>query len=460
MVYVTPHHQYPTTVTLSPSRRLALLDLAARHRIAVVEDDYDHEFHYDGRPLLPLASADPAGVVVYVGSLAKVLAPGLRLGFVVAPQALLKRMAAERALVDRQGDLVLERAVAELIEEGELQRHVRRLRRVYEARRDTLCEALERSLSDAVSFRRPRGGMALWLTAAPGIDVDAWHARALRAGLMFQTGRAFSHDGRPTPHLRLGFAIADERELRRAVEILARTRAANGVARRTTPPAVSLRLSRLGWQKMSDPILSISGVTKTYASGFQALKRVDLQIGKGEIFALLGPNGAGKTTLISVVCGIVTPTSGTIVAAGHDIVRDYRGARFRIGLVPQELTTDAFESVWATVTFSRGLVPAGRQPRAHREGAAGSVAVGQAKRQDHDLVRRDEAPRDDRQGLGPRAGDPLPGRADRRRGRRSAPRHVGDGPAAAGGRGDDHPDHALHRRGRGDGRPDRHHQQG
>jgi ABC-2 type transport system ATP-binding protein len=106
---------------------------------------------------------------------------------------------------------------------------------------------------------------------------------------------------------------------------------------------------------MTDPILTISGLTKTYDSGFQALESVDLEIGKGEIFALLGPNGAGKTTLISVVCGLVTPTSGRVVAAGHDIVRDYRGARYRIGLVPQELTTDAFESVWATVSFSRGL---------------------------------------------------------------------------------------------------------
>jgi ABC-2 type transport system ATP-binding protein len=103
------------------------------------------------------------------------------------------------------------------------------------------------------------------------------------------------------------------------------------------------------------PIISINGLTKVYASGFVALKKIDLQIDKGEIFALLGPNGAGKTTLISVVCGIVTPSSGTVVADGHDIVRDYRAARFRIGLVPQELTTDAFESVWATVTFSRGL---------------------------------------------------------------------------------------------------------
>jgi ABC-2 type transport system ATP-binding protein len=108
------------------------------------------------------------------------------------------------------------------------------------------------------------------------------------------------------------------------------------------------------------PILSISGVTKTYASGLQALKRVDLEIRKGEIFALLGPNGAGKTTLINIVCGIVTPTEGTVVADGHDIVRDFRQARSKIGLVPQELTTDAFETVQATVSFSRGLF--GRAP--------------------------------------------------------------------------------------------------
>src|SRR5579859_8297062 len=94
------------------------------------------------------------------------------------------------------------------------------------------------------------------------------------------------------------------------------------------------------------PIISISNLTKTYASGFQALKNIDLQISKGEIFALLGPNGAGKTTLISIICGIVTPTTGTVTADGHDIVRDYRAARTKIGLVPQELTTDSFETVW------------------------------------------------------------------------------------------------------------------
>ncbi len=102
-------------------------------------------------------------------------------------------------------------------------------------------------------------------------------------------------------------------------------------------------------------ILEVHGVSKTYASGFRALHDIDLEIRRGEIFALLGPNGAGKTTLISIVCGIVTASAGTVRVDGHDIVRDYRAARERIGLVPQELTTDAFESVWGAVSFSRGL---------------------------------------------------------------------------------------------------------
>ncbi len=103
------------------------------------------------------------------------------------------------------------------------------------------------------------------------------------------------------------------------------------------------------------PIISVSNLSKTYASGLQALKKINLDIRRGEIFALLGPNGAGKTTLISIICGIVSPTEGVVRAAGHDIITDYRAARSMIGLVPQELTTDAFESVWDTVTFSRGL---------------------------------------------------------------------------------------------------------
>ena len=116
----------------------------------------------------------------------------------------------------------------------------------------------------------------------------------------------------------------------------------------------------------ASPIVCIRGISKTYASGFQALKNIDLDIKRGEIFALLGPNGAGKTTLISIICGIVNASSGAVTADGHDIVRDYRAARASIGLVPQELHTDAFESVWSTISFSRGLF--GKEPNpAHLE---------------------------------------------------------------------------------------------
>ncbi len=115
-----------------------------------------------------------------------------------------------------------------------------------------------------------------------------------------------------------------------------------------------------------DPVIDVKSLSKTYASGFQALKRVDLQIRRGEIFALLGPNGAGKTTLISIICGIVNASEGSVSADGHDIVTDFRAARSKIGLVPQELSTDAFETVWATVTFSRGLFGKPKNP-AHIE---------------------------------------------------------------------------------------------
>ena len=113
-------------------------------------------------------------------------------------------------------------------------------------------------------------------------------------------------------------------------------------------------------------IISIKNLTKTYKSGLHALKDVNLEIRRGEIFALLGPNGAGKTTLISIICGILTPSTGTVLAGGHDVVSDYRAARSKIGLVPQEISTDAFETVWATVNFSRGIF--GKPPnKAHIE---------------------------------------------------------------------------------------------
>lgn len=221
LIYVTPHHQYPTTVTLAPTRRLALLDLARRERIAIVEDDYDQEFHYEGRPVLPLASNDAGSNVVYVGTLAKCLAPGLRLAFVVAAPPLIERMQGERALVDRQGDAVLECAVAELLEDGDVQRHVRRMRRVYHARRDAFCAAIERDLGSVLTYRRPPGGLQVWVDVDPAIDLDLWQRYGSERGVFFHIGREFALDGSPVQSARFGYGLLDERETPLATRLLA-----------------------------------------------------------------------------------------------------------------------------------------------------------------------------------------------------------------------------------------------
>jgi GntR family transcriptional regulator / MocR family aminotransferase len=223
-VYLTPHHQYPTTVTLSPARRLALLAWARTAGCALIEDDYDHEFHYDGRPVLPLASADRDNVVIYVGTLSKVLAPGLRVGFLFAPLPFIHRAASIRAVVDRQGDLVAEYALAELLEEGELQRHVRKMRGVYLSRRDALVEALRKELDGALDFTVPAGGMTLWARCAPGLDSAAWAERSREAGVWVSHGGQYTFDGQPFPAVRLGFAGLKETELREAVRRMARAR--------------------------------------------------------------------------------------------------------------------------------------------------------------------------------------------------------------------------------------------
>jgi len=159
-----------------------------------------------------------------VGTLSKVLAPALRVGYLIAPPALAERFAALRSITDGQGDPITEVAVADLLEEGELQRHVRRVRGVYRARRDAIVTALGRELGDDLAFDVPPGGMALWAGARRGIDVDRWAARAAVAGVIVSTGREFAMDGRPRPFFRLGFAQRSEAEIAEAVRRLAAAR--------------------------------------------------------------------------------------------------------------------------------------------------------------------------------------------------------------------------------------------
>jgi GntR family transcriptional regulator / MocR family aminotransferase len=222
-VYLTPHHQYPTMPALTEQRRLRVLELAKKARFAVLEDDYAHEFQYEGRPRLPLASADRHGVVIYIGTLSKIVAAGLRVGYVVAPRPLLARMAALRTLIDRQGDNLTEAALAELFEEGIIERHARRIRRIYGERRALLAHELQQRLSGRVSFQVPAGGMAFWLEVH-GTRPSEWAERARARGVLIRPGKMYSLvDRGDVPFLRMGFTALNERELARAVKIAAAT---------------------------------------------------------------------------------------------------------------------------------------------------------------------------------------------------------------------------------------------
>ncbi|MFD1880123.1 PLP-dependent aminotransferase family protein [Paracoccus pacificus] len=225
-VYVTPHHQYPTTVTMGAALRLHLLDLAQRRGLVIIEDDYDHEYRFDGRPVLPLATrARPELPVIHIGSLSKLLAPTLRLGYVTARADLLDRMAQYREAIDRQGDQPLEQALAQLIEDGTLRRHARKARRIYRGRREHLARLLAGDLADEVGFDLPAGGLALWARLRAGVSAECWARRARSHGLRITPGLHFALDVATAPEaFRIGFANHDERGLTRVVKLLAQTR--------------------------------------------------------------------------------------------------------------------------------------------------------------------------------------------------------------------------------------------
>ncbi len=212
-VYVTPHHQFPTTVLLKPDRRLRLLALAEQFGFAIIEDDYDHEFHFAHQPMLPLASVDPWGKVVYIGSMSKLLTPSLRLGYIAAPKSFIDRAAAEIMMIDRQGDPATELAVAELIADGEIHRHTRKAMRLYAERRLLIAKLLAERFGDRIEFALPDGGLAIWVKFTGKIDMDEL-ARAGRAKrVQILPGGAFAVSGRTIRAARLGFASMDEAEL-------------------------------------------------------------------------------------------------------------------------------------------------------------------------------------------------------------------------------------------------------
>lgn len=220
-IFLTPHHQFPTTVALEPRRRLRLLDLSRQFGFAVIEDDYDHEFHFQSQPLLPMASYAP-GQVIYIGSLSKLLLPALRIGYIAAPAAFIAAIAHGVSLTDGMGNTLTEDAAAELIDDGELRRHARKATQVYATRRLAFAAALDDQLGDLVRYRMPDGGLAFWLRFPRLADLDRIEAGAPALGLRFASSRSFATAPGAERGLRLGFASLTEAAAADALRLLAR----------------------------------------------------------------------------------------------------------------------------------------------------------------------------------------------------------------------------------------------
>jgi GntR family transcriptional regulator/MocR family aminotransferase len=216
-IFVTPHHQFPTTVSLRPERRLRLLDLARQFGFALIEDDYDHEFHFESQPLLPLAAYGP-GHVLYVGSLSKLLLPALRIGYVAAPPPVIEAIAHRVSITDGMGNTLTEDAASELIENGELRRHGRKVLQVYSQRRESFAAEIDRVFGDMAEYRKPDGGLAFWLRFKT--DLDVMEARAVEMGLRFASSRSFMTTDDASRGLRIGFASLNGYEARTALAAL------------------------------------------------------------------------------------------------------------------------------------------------------------------------------------------------------------------------------------------------
>ena len=195
-----------------------LLELSSTHEFAVIEDDYDHEFHYDNRPIPPLASLPHSENVIHIGSLSKVFAPGLRLGYLVADEQFINRAAQEVLLIDRQGNAVTEIALAELMASGEVKKHIRKTRRLYQARRDFSVQEFQRIFGDKIIFDVPVGGMALWVNL--GDHLQNQNIKTLNHR-DFSAGTHFSGGSKKTAHIRFGFGALTETEITSSINQLA-----------------------------------------------------------------------------------------------------------------------------------------------------------------------------------------------------------------------------------------------
>jgi GntR family transcriptional regulator/MocR family aminotransferase len=223
-IYVTPHHHYPTTVTLTAARRIRLLSLAEKYGFIIIEDDYDYDFHYLSSPILPLISADTRGMVVYIGTLSKTIAPAIRTGYIIAPPNLILELCRIRQLIDTQGDPIMELTLAEMMEEGLIRRHMKKAQQEYHRRRDFVCHYLFTKLSHLIEFRIPDGGLAIWARFHKSVPLKPLAEKLKAQGLIISNG--LIHNTGPDVSFnstRMGFAWMNEKESENAINLLAKT---------------------------------------------------------------------------------------------------------------------------------------------------------------------------------------------------------------------------------------------
>lgn len=216
-VYVIPHHHYPTTVSLSASRRIKLLQLAEKYGFAIVEDDYDYDFHYASSPILPIASTDYLGSVAYVGSFSKTVAPSLRLGFIVAPENLIQEVSYVSRYMDSHGNTALERAVGMLFQDGLIRRHLRKALKTYRDRRDHFCGLLESELSNHIDFDMPEGGLAVW-TQLKNHPLEKIEKIGKKNRMKIPDGASYFSKPYQQNSLRIGFASMTKVESEKLIE--------------------------------------------------------------------------------------------------------------------------------------------------------------------------------------------------------------------------------------------------
>jgi GntR family transcriptional regulator/MocR family aminotransferase len=219
-VYVIPHHHCPTTVTMSLERRQKLLRLAKEYSFAIIEDDYHFEFHYEDTLYLPLASMDHNHNVIYIGSFSKTLAPAIRIGYLTGPEKFINAAATLRKLMDRQGDTLMEEALASLFHNGEIERHFRKAIKIYRERRNIFTNILATEFNDSIEFTTPSGGLAVWSSFEKGIDMIKVSELASKKGLYIGNGSSYKNESFTTNGLRLGFASLEVNEMAQAFDIL------------------------------------------------------------------------------------------------------------------------------------------------------------------------------------------------------------------------------------------------